>query len=58
MYNITHITVENNVLEINFSNTSFEVIVANTPLNSIDDVITYLSTEDIFVAPNMINFIK
>ena len=55
--NVTYINAENNVIEINYSNTSYEILVAETPITSVDDVIEYLKQEDILVEKDKIIFI-
>lgn len=54
--NVTYVRVENNVIEVNYADTSFNIIVAESPLNDIDSVINYLKNEDILVTKDNIYF--
>lgn len=54
--NVTYVNVENNVIEVNYTDTSFNIIVAEIPLNDVDSVIKYLEREDILVTKDNIYF--
>lgn len=57
MTNATYVTVERNILEVNFADTSFETLSRKRTFTDTDDVMSYLSKKGILVDENNVNFL-
>ncbi len=54
MINATYVTVERNILEVNYADTSFETLARKSSFMDIADVVSYLNDNGILVDENSI----
>lgn len=57
MTNATYVTVERNILEVNFVDTSFETLSRKRTFTDTADVVSYLTKKGILVDENNVNFL-
>ncbi len=53
---VNYVVVDANTIEVNYYDTNYDVFIPNKILTTIDEVINYLSLEDIYVTKDNIDF--
>lgn len=53
---VNYVVVDANTIEVNYYDTNYDVFIHNKILTTIDEVIDYLSLEDIYVTKDNIDF--